>query len=109
MYGRTATCIVQAPSYQHNLYPRPHPSLSSHLELLQGACHALHCLVKGGRAGDDLGQQGVVVAADNIACSDRTVKADARPTRGAVRLQPTTVRLHNSNSSNDSKTNMIGC
>lgn len=54
-----------------------HMSASSHLpaaaapadlELLQGACHALHCLVKGGCAGDNLGQQRVIVAAHNISC-----------------------------------------
>lgn len=52
----------------------------THLELLQCAGHALHSLVKGGGARNNLGQQGVIELAYNIAWQPRQVMAAAAAT-----------------------------
>jgi hypothetical protein len=64
-----------------------------HLELLKATSHALHGLVKGWGTGDDLGQQGIVVAADDVTGSDSAVQPNSRSPRGAVGFQSATVRL----------------
>ncbi len=50
------------------LLKQPLWAKQAHLELAQSAVHFLRRLLEGGRGGNDLGQQRVVVAGHDISC-----------------------------------------